>query len=76
VVASVRSANQDARRLGESAGSFDQSWPSASAHLAFGHGAHFCLGAARARAEPKIAAFLLIRRFPALRLADEVGTSP
>ncbi|MEU8974187.1 hypothetical protein AB0D11_33805 [Streptomyces monashensis] len=55
MIAPVCSANQDARRFGESVGSFDPSRPSASAHLAFGHGAHFCLGAARAGAEPQIA---------------------
>ncbi|MER6282162.1 cytochrome P450 [Streptomyces sp900105245] len=73
VIASVCSANQDADRFGESADSFDPSRPTASAHLAFGHGAHFCLGAALARAELQIAISSLIRRFPTLRLADEVG---
>lgn len=37
-------------------------------HLAFGGGAHFCLGAPLARAEAQIAIPLLFERFPDLRL--------
>jgi cytochrome P450 len=37
-------------------------------HLAFGGGAHFCLGAPLARAEAQIAIPLLFERFPGLRL--------
>jgi hypothetical protein len=37
-------------------------------HLAFGGGAHFCLGAPLARAEAQIAIPLLFERFPTLRL--------
>jgi hypothetical protein len=40
-------------------------------HLAFGHGAHFCLGAALARLEVRHAIGALVRRFPRLRLARE-----
>jgi nocardicin N-oxygenase len=45
------------------------------AHLAFGHGAHHCLGARLARVELQLVFTELIRRFPGLRLAvpaDEV----
>ncbi|MGH2410977.1 MAG: cytochrome P450, partial [Chloroflexota bacterium] len=38
------------------------------AHLAFGYGQHFCLGAALARLEGQIAIGSVIRRFPNLRL--------
>ena len=38
-------------------------------HLAFGHGIHFCLGAALARMEGRLALGSLLRRFPELRLA-------
>lgn len=38
-------------------------------HLAFGLGAHYCLGAPLARLEAKIALLALVRRFPAMRLA-------
>jgi nocardicin N-oxygenase len=41
------------------------------AHLTFGHAAHFCLGAALARAQLRIAVTGLVRRFPGLRPADE-----
>ncbi|MGW7411703.1 cytochrome P450 family protein [Streptomyces sp. NPDC054863] len=38
-------------------------------HLTFGHGIHYCLGAALARAEAEIAFGLLLKRFPELELA-------
>jgi cytochrome P450 len=37
-------------------------------HLAFGGGAHYCLGAPLARAEVQIAIPLLLERFPGLSL--------
>lgn len=40
-------------------------------HLAFGHGAHFCLGAQLARLETALALEALLPRFPGLRLGDE-----
>jgi len=42
--------------------------PNAGAHLAFGHGVHFCLGAGLARAEAQLVLKLLLDRFPQLRL--------
>jgi cytochrome P450 len=39
-------------------------------HLAFGHGVHFCLGAALARLEGQIAIGTVVRRYPELRLAE------
>ncbi|GAU65985.1 putative cytochrome P450 [Streptomyces sp. NBRC 110611] len=41
----------------------------ASAHLAFGHGIHRCLGVPLARAEAEIALRAIIERFPNIRLA-------
>ena len=40
-------------------------------HLAFGYGAHFCLGAALAREELRIALAHLIERLPGLELATD-----
>ena len=40
-------------------------------HLAFGGGAHFCLGAPLARLEGRIAITSLVRRFPELALAGD-----
>lgn len=40
------------------------------AHMAFGGGAHICIGAPLARLEAQVAIARLIARFPTLRLAD------
>jgi cytochrome P450 len=48
----------------------------AGAHLGFGLGPHFCLGAALARLEARIALRALIERFDELELAGEVAWEP
>nr|WP_049566978.1 cytochrome P450 [Nonomuraea sp. SBT364] len=42
----------------------------AAGHVAFGHGVHHCLGAPLARMEMRVAFPALLRRFPALAVAD------
>ncbi|MDX3239160.1 cytochrome P450 [Streptomyces sp. ME03-5709C] len=45
-----------------------------NAHLAFGHGIHYCLGAPLARLEGRIAIGTALRRLPGLRLAVPADT--
>jgi cytochrome P450 len=45
-------------------------------HLSFGHGPHYCLGAALARLEAEVALPLLLRRLPDLRLDGEAHFRP
>ena len=40
-------------------------------HLAFGHGLHYCVGAALARLEAQIAINTILRRLPKLSLETE-----
>ncbi|MGW3043415.1 cytochrome P450 family protein [Kitasatospora sp. NPDC001159] len=47
-----------------------------NAHLAFGHGIHYCPGAALARAELQIAVGTLLTRLPGLRPAETPGDGP
>ncbi|MFI9076362.1 cytochrome P450 [Streptomyces sioyaensis] len=67
VLPSLGSANRDSCRFAN-ADTLDVS-REGSPHLAFGHGAHYCLGSGLARAELDIAVGTLLRRFPGLRLA-------
>lgn len=45
---------------------------SSNAHLSFGHGAHYCIGASLARVELQAVFSALLRRFPTLELAVPV----
>jgi cytochrome P450 len=49
---------------------FDPGRANASDHFAFGHGAHYCLGAPLARLEGKIGLELLIEAAPEMHLAE------
>ena len=63
VLLHIGAANHDPREFGPTAEEFDIS-RRPERHLAFGHGAHFCLGAALARSEGKVALEEIHRRLP------------
>lgn len=63
----IGAANHDEREYGPTAGTFDVR-RRAERHLAFGYGAHFCLGAALARMESKVALEEILRRIPEYRV--------
>ncbi|MEV6278065.1 cytochrome P450 [Nocardia sp. NPDC051832] len=67
VAVSLLAANHDPLKF-DDPGSFDIG-RNAVGHVAFGHGAHQCLGQQLARVEMRVALPALVRRFPALRLA-------
>ncbi|MFE5165350.1 cytochrome P450 [Streptomyces sp. NPDC056697] len=69
VIISLCAANRDPRRFPEpDTLDLDRS---PNPHLAFGHGIHFCPGAALARAELQIALGTLLARLPGAHLAIE-----
>jgi cytochrome P450 len=41
----------------------------AGSHLTFGHGIHYCIGAALAKMEPRLTLEELTRQYPSLHLA-------
>lgn len=67
VILSIGAANHDDTRFPDPE-VFDITRLSGG-HLAFGHGAHYCLGAPLARLELQVALPRLLSRFPDLRLA-------
>jgi cytochrome P450 len=70
VLISLLSANRD-QKVFTDADRLDVARREAG-HIAFGHGVHFCIGAALARLEGRIAIGALLARFPRLRLAVPV----
>jgi cytochrome P450 len=71
ILISLMSANRDESQF-PAADQLDVARRDA-AHLAFGHGIHFCLGAALARLEGRIAIGALLNRYPRLNLAVPPG---
>ncbi|KUL43443.1 cytochrome P450 [Streptomyces regalis] len=71
VIAVVASANRDPARWGADADAFRPDRPGVRAHLAFGKGPHACLGASLTRLQLRVAAEVLTRRYPKMRLAPD-----
>lgn len=69
ILCSLSGANRDPASAGERPDGFDPYRVPASAHLAFGHGVHRCVGAELARMELRIALPRLLKRFPDLAVA-------
>ncbi len=65
----VGSANRDDRRYSD--GDRFDIHRNVGQHLAFGFGAHFCLGAALARLEGRVALEEVLKRFPEWELDRE-----
>jgi cytochrome P450 len=69
LLASLSGANRDPSSAGPDPDGFDPFRVPASAHLAFGHGVHRCIGAELAKMELRTVLPRLLRRFPDLALA-------
>ncbi|MGI5377651.1 cytochrome P450 family protein [Streptomyces sp. CA-251387] len=69
IVFSLAAAGRDPERHGPDADRFDASRSTSRDHLAFGHGAHHCLGRPLATLEATTALAALFERFPHMRLA-------
>ncbi|MFF8908199.1 cytochrome P450 family protein [Streptomyces olivaceoviridis] len=70
----LSSANRDPRKF-DAPDELDVRRPgnAQDAHLGFGHGSHYCLGAPLARLEAQLALTRLFERFPRMALADPAG---
>jgi cytochrome P450 len=70
VIISEAAANRDPA-VWENPEAFDPTRPAVS-HVAFGHGGHVCLGQSLARTELKTVFSSLFRRFPDIRLGEDL----
>lgn len=67
---SLQSANRDEMRWGEDAESFELDRPDVTDHVAFGRGAHTCIGATLARMEATAAVEALMEHHPRMTLKE------
>ncbi len=70
ILLSHMAANRDPKRF-ENPGTFDMNRPRSKEHLAFGRGAHTCIGAPLARREVAISIERLLARMGNIRLSEE-----
>ncbi|HEX7854190.1 MAG TPA: cytochrome P450 [Sphingobium sp.] len=70
ILLSHMAANRDPRRF-ENPGAFNMDRPRAKEHLAFGRGAHTCIGAPLARREVSISIERLLARMGNIRLSEK-----
>jgi cytochrome P450 len=78
ILVSYAGGSRDPKVHGGSTDTFDPTRANKD-HLAFGHGAHHCLGASLARLEAQVALPAIFQRFPNMQLAatpEEIGTVP
>jgi cytochrome P450 len=71
VVCWIASANRDPKRWGPTADQLDVTRADARHHVAFGKGAHVCVGSWLARMELHVVLNTVLERFPATELADQ-----
>jgi cytochrome P450 len=71
VVCWIASANRDEQKWGPTADVLDITREDARQHVAFGKGAHVCLGSWLARLELDVVLGTLIERFPGTQLVDQ-----
>lgn len=74
VMLSLLSANRDESQF-EDADRLDVT-RAPGGHVGFGHGAHYCLGAALARVECEVMLSRLLARFPSISLAEPADSIP
>ncbi|WP_103337759.1 cytochrome P450 [Amycolatopsis sp. CA-126428] len=72
VIIATLAGNRDERAFPDPE-ALDPDRPVSAAHLSFGYGAHYCIGAGLARTELRVALTSLFARLPDLRLAAEPG---